>query len=339
MKIDVLDCTLRDGGIVIDFNFGVRTMRKIKECIEESNVKYIECGYIDEKKGSSIGRTCFDNEKSIEEFLDGGKKDGVTYVAMIDYGKYDFDKLSHRTPTGIDGIRLAFHKENSKDMVECGKKIINKGYELYIQPMVITRYSDEDFIKLIDECNTQLPNAKGFYIVDSFGQMNEEMVLHYLSVLDERLLDNVTIGFHSHNNRQLSYANSRCFASYSAKHDILIDASIMGMGKGAGNLCTELILSYLNEQNGEYSLNGIFEIIGEYFSEVKVSNPWGYSLNYYLSSIYACTPSYVKYFLKNQDVGIDELTELLRELPDEKKSAFDENFSKQYLLEYFKNRN
>jgi len=339
MKIDVLDCTLRDGGIVIDFNFGVRTMRKIKECLEEANVKYIECGYIDEKKGSPIGRTCFDSEKSIEEFLDGSKKEDVIYVAMIDYGKYDFDKLSYRTPKGIDGIRLAFHKENSKDMIECAKKILSKGYELYIQPMVITRYSDDDFVKLIDECNTELSCAKGFYIVDSFGQMNEDMVLHYLSILDEKLSENMIIGFHSHNNRQLSYANARFFADYNAKHNLLIDASIMGMGKGAGNLCTELILSYLNEKEGKYHLNGIYEIIGNYFSEMKITNPWGYSLNYYLSSIYACTPSYVKYFLKNQDVGIDELIELLRDLPAEKKSAFDENYSKQHLLEYFKNRN
>lgn len=339
MKIDVLDCTLRDGGIVIDFNFGVRTMRKIKECIEEANIKYIECGYIDEKKGSSIGRTCFDNEKSVEEFLDGNKKDDVTYVAMIDYGKYNPDNLSPRTHEGIDGIRLAFHKENSKDMVEYGKKILAKGYRLYIQPMVITRYSDDEFASLIDTCNKELCDASGFYIVDSFGQMDEGMIIHYLSLLDEKLSDNMIIGLHSHNNRQLSYANARCFVNYNSKHDIIVDASIMGMGKGAGNLCTELILSYINKNNEKYRLNGIFEIIGDYFSEIKLTNPWGYSLNYYLSSIYACTPSYVKFFLKNQDVGIDELIELLQNLPDEKKSAFDECFSKQYLLEYFKNRN
>ena len=93
-KIDLLDCTLRDGGIVLDFNFGIERMQKIKYTLENNGVEYIECGYIDAKKGTSNGRTCFDNEVSIEKtLLSTGKKPGVAYVAMIDYGTFDVNNL------------------------------------------------------------------------------------------------------------------------------------------------------------------------------------------------------------------------------------------------------
>lgn len=138
-------------------------MQKIKATQEASGVEYIETGYIDEKKGSPEGRTCFDNEVSIEKtVLTTGKKSGITYFAMIDFGTFDVNKLHPRSPSGIDGIRLAFHKENWSESTELGKIIMAKGYDLYIQPMVSMRYTDDEFRHLIQVCNTELAGAKGF---------------------------------------------------------------------------------------------------------------------------------------------------------------------------------
>lgn len=97
-KIELVDVTLRDGGIVINFDYGMERMQRIKATLEASGVEYIETGYIDEKKGSPEGRTCFDNEVSIEKtLLSTGKKPGVTYFAMIDYGTFDVNKLQPRS--------------------------------------------------------------------------------------------------------------------------------------------------------------------------------------------------------------------------------------------------
>lgn len=335
-KIELVDVTLRDGGIVIDFDFGLERMKKIKETLENSGVEYIETGYINEKKGIPVGRTCFDNELSIEKtLLSTGKKTGVTYLAMIDFGTFDVNNLHSRTKEGIDGIRLAFHKENWKDSIEWGKTIMSKGYDLYIQPMVTMRYDDDEFKELIRVCNLELTGAKGFYVVDSFGQMDNAALVHKLEIADTYVSSSMKLGFHVHNNRQMAYSNAISFVEYNTRHDAMLDASIMGMGKGAGNLCTELIETTLISEGKSYFSNVLYEAISEYFSDQQKKTPWGYSLDYYLSSLYSCTPSYIRIFTADERVTTDVLVDLLKRMPDEKRAACDKSFATEYLKMYF----
>ena len=335
-KIDLLDCTLRDGGIVLDFNFGIERMQKIKYTLENNGVEYIECGYIDAKKGTSNGRTCFDNEVSIEKtLLSTGKKPGVAYVAMIDYGTFDVNNLNERTEHGIDGIRLAFHKEKWREAILWGKIIMSKGYDLYIQPMVSMRYSNEEYRELIHACNLELEGAKGFYIVDSFGQMDNHILTQFLEIADQYVNRDMKIGFHAHNNRQMAYSNALTFVAYNAKHNVMLDASIMGIGKGAGNLCTELIENDLIKEGKSYNSSVIYESISEEFAAQQKITPWGYSLDYYLSALYSCTPSYIKIFTKDDRVTTDILVDLLKTIPNEKKAACDKKFAEEHLKAYF----
>ena len=335
-KISLVDVTLRDGGIANNFDFGLDRMQRIKATLEDSGVEYIETGYIDEKKGSPEGRTCFDNEVSIEQtLLKSGKKPGVTYLAMIDYGTFDVNMLRPRSETGIDGIRLAFHKENWEKSIEWGKTIIQKGYDLFVQPMVSMRYTDEEFKKLIFVCNNELAEAKGFYLVDSFGQMDNMSLLHMLRIADQYVSMSMKLGFHAHNNRQLAFSNALTFVEFNSKHDVMLDASIMGMGKGAGNLCTELIEPILIKEGKRYNSNVLYDAISEYFAEQQKMTPWGYSLDYYLASLYSCTPSYIKIFTADERVTTDVLIDLLKKMPNEKRAACDRVFAKEYLAEYF----
>lgn len=337
--IKLLDCTLRDGGIVIDFNYGAERMQWIKGILEASEVDFIECGYIDEKKGSPEGRTCFDNEVSIEKtLLSSGKKPGISYVAMIDYGTFDMHKLEPRRESGIDGIRLAFHKENWKESIQAGKVIMEKGYDLYIQPMVTMRYSDEEYKHLIGVVNRELKGAKGFYVVDSFGQMDNTTLVHLLEMADEYVDSEMVLGFHAHNNRQMAYSNALSFVEFNAKHNVMLDASIMGMGKGAGNLCTELIEQSLVAEGKSYRSTVLYDAISEYFATQQKRTPWGYSLDYYLSSLYSCTPSYIKIFTADERITTDDLICLLKGMPDEKRAACDKAFAAQYLKAYLKEK-
>lgn len=335
-KIELVDVTLRDGGIALNFDFGSERMQKIKSTLEASGVEYIETGYIDEKKGSPEGRTCFDNERSIEKtLLHTGKKAGVNYLAMIDYGTFDVSKLHDRTANGVDGIRLAFHKEHWRESIDWGKIILSKGYDLYIQPMVCMRYTDEEYKQLIQVCNAELAGAKGFYVVDSFGQMDNQALLHKLEIADQYVSMSMKLGFHAHNNRQMAYSNALAFLDYNARHDMMLDASIMGMGKGAGNLCTELIEPTLIREGKYYDSTVLYEAISEYFAAQQKKTPWGYSLDYYLSSLYSCTPSYIKIFTADPRVTTDVLIELLKNMPDEKRAACDRKFAAEYLKGYF----
>ena len=334
--IELVDVTLRDGGIVINFDFGNERIQRIKTVLETSGVDYIETGYIDEKKGVSEGKTCFDNEVSIERLLlKSGKKPGVKYFAMIDFGAFDVNKLLSRNSNSVDGIRLAFHKENWKAAIEWGKVILAKGYDLYIQPMVSMRYTDEEFVDLISACNKALPQASGFYVVDSFGQMDNMSLMHKLEIADQHLSTSMKLGFHAHNNRQMAYSNALTFLSFNSRHNMMLDSSIMGMGKGAGNLCTELIEADLIKEGKNYNSTVIYDAISEYFSDQQKKTPWGYSLDYYLSSLYSCTPSYIKVFTADARVTTDILIDLLKNMPNEKRAACDKEFAAEYLQEYF----
>lgn len=338
-SITLLDCTLRDGGIVINFDFGLERMQQIRKVLENAGVQVIECGYINEKAGSPKERTCFDNADSIaKNFLKGDKKSGVQYVAMIDHGTFELRNLSKRDPDGIDGIRYAFHMEHWHDALEQAQIILEKGYDLYTQPMVTLRYSNSEFRELIKTVNHKLPEAKAFYIVDSFGQMDALSLTKKMEIVDHMLSPTMKIGFHAHNNRQLAYSNALIFINYPAQHDIMLDSSIMGMGKGAGNLCTELITGSLIEQGCNYDTTGIYEMMSEYFSKVIVTSPWGYSLEYYFASAFGCTPSYIKIFKSDERVDIAILVELLKNMPEDKRAACDKVFAKEYLQSYFGER-
>ncbi len=334
-NLKVLDVTLRDGGCVNDFNFGQSYMEKILAAQEASGVDIIELGYIDEKKGSSYGRTQYINEKVISQCILKHKKSGVTYVAMMDYGKFNIDNIGPYTDDGIDGIRMAFHKKNCHDMIPLGRKLINKGYKFYIQPMVTLRYSDAELLDLIDIVNKELPDASGLYIVDSFGEMRPNDMSRMLNLVDHNLISTMALGFHSHNNLQLSYSNAMTMLQFQTTRDIMIDCSIMGMGKGAGNLNTELLLEHLNLFYGKnYNISPLLEVIDKVINQLHDEFYWGYAPEYYLSSANHCTPSYASHFYNKHMLPIDQVGELLGLIDEEKKISFDKNYAEELYRKY-----
>ena len=334
-SLKVLDVTLRDGGCVNDFNFGQNYMEKILAAQEASGVDIIEMGYIDENKGSASGRTQYINEKVIPEYILKHKKPGVTYVAMMDYGKFNVDNLGSKTEDGIDGIRMAFHKKNRKDIIELGRKIIDKGYKFFIQPMITLRYSDAELLELINMVNTELPDAAGFYIVDSFGEMRPNDMNRILNLVDHNLIPTMTLGFHSHNNLQMSYSNAIALLQFPTNRDLMLDSSIMGMGKGAGNLNTELLLEHLNLYYGkDYKIAPLLEVIDKVINQLHSEFYWGYAPEYYLSAANQCTPSYASHFYNKHMLPIDQVGELLAMIAPEKKISFDKNYAEELYRQY-----
>lgn len=334
-SIKVLDVTLRDGGCVNNFDFGQAYMEKILSACEQSKVEYIELGYIDEKNGSKEGRTQYINEKVIPSCILRNKKNGIKYVAMIDYGKFDIDNLQERTVNGIDGIRIAFHKKDRKEVLKLGRKIIDKGYEVFIQPMITLRYSDVELIELIEDVNMFLPDASGFYIVDSFGEMRPNDMNRVLNLIDHNLREGMLLGFHSHNNLQMSYSNAVALLQFPTNRDLMLDSSIMGMGKGAGNLNTELLLEHLNLFYGKcYNIQPLLEVIDKVINQIHSEFYWGYAPEYYLSSANHCTPSYASYFYNKHMLPVDQVNDLLSLISEEKKISFDKEYAEGLYQKY-----
>lgn len=334
-NIRMLDCTLRDGGCVNNFNFGEMYMNQILSGIEDSGIEIVELGYIDTKDGSPAGRTKFSDEKIICQNFLKDKKTGVTYVAMMDYGKFNPDIMEPRSEKSIDGLRLAFHKKNRKDILPIARKIIDKGYELFIQPMTGLRYSDEEMLDLIHDVNTYLPETTAFYIVDSFGEMRQKDIERLVSLVDHNLAPQIAMGLHGHNNLQHAYPNAITMLNFFTERNMIFDASIMGMGKGAGNMTTELFAEHLNLYKGKnYKLSPLLEVIDKVINQIREDYIWGYSIEYYLSAINSCTPSYAGHFYKKHMLSVDQVAELLGMIKEEKKISFDKNYADELYYEY-----
>ena len=123
-------------------------------------------------------------------------------------------------------------------------------------------YSDEEFLTLIKAANELKPYA--FYIVDSFGMMNGRDLIRLFYMLEHNLDDSIKIGFHSHNNMQLAFSNAQQLVSIQTNREIIIDSTIYGMGRGAGNLNSELFIEYLNGiSNSNYNIKPLLKIIDE----------------------------------------------------------------------------
>ena len=170
-QIQVLDCTLRDGGYCNNWEFGYENKRKILKGLIEADLDVIECGFLTNKIVYDQNGTKFTNLSEISEILPTDRK-GKIFVAMVNFGEYDLEKLPCYDGTSIDGIRVAFHKKDREKALEWCRIIGDKGYKVYIQPMVTISYTDGEFLELIQKSNELEPEA--FYVVDSFGFMRKK---------------------------------------------------------------------------------------------------------------------------------------------------------------------
>ena len=330
MKIEILDCTLRDGGYVNNWQFGKDLIPKIAEKLSKSQIEMIECGFLSKTKPTSEGQSIF---KTIDDAEIYFKNCSINLALMINCGEYSAEDIPIYRNGKISTIRIAFHKNQREEAQELCVALRAKGYRIFFQPMVTMSYSDCELLSLIDWANQYRPEA--FYMVDSFGTMRRNDVLRMFYLIDNNLNPNVKIGFHSHNNLQLSFSNAQEIISLNPKRTVIIDSSVFGMGRGAGNLCTELISRYLNENvDNKYDLLPILEIMDEYIMPIYTQHPWGYSAPYYVAAINNCHPNYATYLMNLQTLCIRDINIIMRSIPSEKRKRYDQQIIHELYLEY-----
>ena len=243
-KIQILDCTLRDGGYCNQWKFGSQNIKKIIRGLTSANIDIIECGFLTDRVSYHPDATKFTSVFDANAFLPEARA-GNLYVLMMNHGEYDVNRIPQYTDGMIDGIRGAFHKKDmDKALQEC-KILKKKGYKVFVQAMVSLLYSEEEFLNLIWNVNEIEPYA--FYIVDSFGTMKSRDLVRLFHMIDRNMKQSIRIGFHSHNNMQLAFSNAQQFLNMQSYRRMIVDASVYGMGRGAGNLNTELFVGYLND--------------------------------------------------------------------------------------------
>lgn len=331
-KFKLLDCTLRDGGFVNEWDFGHNCINNIVERLEQAHVDIIEVGYLRDYVGYNKNSTQFPNTDSINETLNKQKYDQMM-VALMDYGCCDIECLEDKSRSILDGIRLTFKKKDIDAALEFGKKIQKKGYKLFLQPVAITDYEAKEVISLVEKINGVIPYA--VCMVDTYGFMNKHDLIKYYYLFDTSLKQEICLGYHSHNNYQLSYANAVELIEQPSQRELIIDASVFGMGKGAGNLNTELIVSYYNENVEErYDVNQILEIISMYLEKEREKNFWGYNLKYYLAAINDCHHQYVQFLLEKKTLTIESINKILASIDFEKKTRYEQVYIEELYDKY-----
>lgn len=331
-NINLLDCTLRDGGYCNDWNFGFDNAKRIVNGLIEANVDIVECGFLTNTVEYDENITKFNSLEEVAKIIPNNKE-GKIFVVMLNYGEYDIDDIPSYDGSSVDGIRVAFHKKNRHEALALCEQIKNKGYLVFVQAMVSLSYSDEEFLETIHRVNEIMPYA--FYIVDSFGVMKGKDLTRLFYMVEHNLHFDIWIGFHSHNNMQLAFSNAQLLTTVQTNRNLIIDSSVYGMGRGAGNLNTELFVEYLNENaNKEYQLNPLLNIIDEILNNFYQRNYWGYSLPNYISASHNAHPNYAGYLDDKKTLTIEDMNEIFDMMNEDKKVSYDKQYIEDLYVQY-----
>lgn len=331
-NIRVLDCTLRDGGYCNDCHFGFHNQQYLVNSLLEAGVDIVECGFLTRRSPYQEDYTRFNTPQQAARILPENRR-GKLFVALLDYGSFPVEELPPWDETTLDGIRLTFHKKDRVPALETARQIQEKGYRVFLQPMVALSYTDGEFLDLIQQANRLSPYA--FYLVDSFGTMKRKEMLRLFFLMEHNLEDHIHIGFHCHNNLQLAFANAQTLVDLPTQRSLLVDCSLWGMGRGAGNVNTELFLEYLNENaGGAYRVRPLLRAMDRVLQPFYQKKPWGYSLPNYLSARYGVHPNYALFLAEKNTLTVEDMDCIFQAMDPEKRESFDRAYGEQLYLRY-----
>lgn len=332
-KIQLLDCTLRDGAYVVDAKFGTPAIKGIIKRMQDANIDIIECGWLKDAEHVE-GTSFFHLPEDIQPYLID-RNSSATYVVMIDWDRYNLDNLKPYDGKTIDAIRVVFPQKKFKEGIAVGRKVKDKGYKVYLQAANTLGYSDMELIELAEEVNRVHP--VGLSVVDTFGAMYEEDLTHIVSILDRHLEKDIQLGFHSHNNQQLSFALCIHFVNLlqNTGRSMIIDSSLCGMGRGAGNTTTELMASYLNRKHqGNYDMNVIMDAIDTYMGYFQENYSWGYSTPYFISGMYCAHVNNIAYLIRSHRTNTKDMRNIIESLSDTERLKYDYDLLEQKYVDY-----
>ncbi len=319
-KISLLDCTLREAPIK-DLCMGADYIQDFIRRLEDSQVNIIECGFLKDT-GACEDNTIFSHPGDIEPLLTS-KKSTVQYVALVDYGRYNLNNLSPFNGRSVDGIRICFKKHEREVVFDYAEEIKKRGYKVYIQNVDTLGYSPSELKETIQRVNKLQP--EGYSIVDTFGAMYGDDLRRVYEIVNGELDSGIKLGFHAHNNLMLAVANTQSFISLAAEtRDIIVDGSMLGCGRGAGNANTELLAEFINKKKARtYDLEALLDIIDILMPKLHESCQWGYCPSYFLAGRCDAHVFNVDYLLKKHNIKLKQLKRIIEKLNEEQKKKYD----------------
>ena len=287
-SVKVLDATIRDGGLVNNFFFDDKLVKALYQTNIKAGVDYMEVGYKASKEMFDVkkfGKWKFCDDDDIVEVI-GEKDPRVKLAVMADVGRCDYkNDIQERANSPLDCIRVATYVNTmpaALDMIEDAKK---KGYEVTCNIMAISTAQETDVKTALEMLGHSSVDV--IYVVDSFGSLYPEQIARICDLyMEYGNKYGKQIGMHAHNNQQLAFANTIDAMAYGASY---LDATVDGMGRGAGNCALELLLGFL--KNPKYKVNPIIKFIQQYMNTLREQGvKWGYDIPYMLTGQYNTHP-------------------------------------------------
>ena len=293
--IKVHDCTVRDGGLINDHQFDDTFVRAVYDACVAAGVDYMEIGYKNSKRlfaRDQFGQWKYCDEDAMRRIV-GDNPTEMKLSAMADAEKSDYkEDILPKDQSVLDMIRVATYIHQIPLALDMVKDAHDKGYETSLNLMAISTVHERDLDDAL-EVIAQSP-IDALYIVDSFGSLYSEQVRDltkkYMKALQGTGKE---VGIHAHNNQQLAYANTIEALILGASR---LDATINGMGRGAGNCQLELLIGFLH--NPKFKLRPILQCVQEHFLPLDGQMDWGYSIPYMITGQLNQHPKSAINFLK-----------------------------------------
>ncbi len=297
-EIKVLDCTIRDGGLMNNWMFTEDTVKNVYKALCKAGVDIMEIGYLSSEKSYSRkenGPWKFCAEKDIKRII-GDKKPPLKIGVMADIGRIEYKDIPKKSQSSIDIVRVACYAKDVDKALDLANHCMDKGFEAVVQLMAISKVIERELDEALNDLSKS--DVSGVYIVDSFGALYceevEAFVKKYIKALPGK-----TVGFHGHNMQQLAFSNTIEAIIHGAN---MLDATMFGIGRAAGNCPLELLMSFL--KNPKFDLKPVLDTIQSDIMPLYKDLQWGYHLPYAISGILNEHPREAMKIMNSKDDSI-----------------------------------
>lgn len=272
----ILDCTIRDGGLVNNWNFSVEFVQDLYNSLSAAGVEYMEIGYKNSPKllkATEPNPWRFLDDNFLKEIIP--EKKSTKLSALVDIGRVDPNDILPREQSVLDMIRVACYIREVDKGLELVKMFHDLGYETTLNIMALSSVPEHQLIEAFKMVEASPVDV--VYVVDSFGSLDPSDIEHLVKKF-QAMLPSKQLGIHTHNNMQLAFANTLA----ALKNGVtFLDSSVYGMGRAAGNCHTELLVSYI--QKTSYDVKPVLGIIEKHMLDMRNKWEWGYIIPYMIS--------------------------------------------------------
>lgn len=326
MSIQIADCSLRDGGYVGNKNFSKEFIDGIMEGLVKAGIDLIETGFL---QTNVTGETLvYGNSKDVRRNIPEYKGTSE-FVGFCDNSRYCIENLDDCDGQSFTTMKISFAKHEWRDALVFCSKAKEKGYNVFVQPMDANGYTMEEREEMIREVNKIKPAA--FAIVDTFGTLHLDDLTRIFIQIDKLLDKDIKIALHTHNNLCIANALAEQLINLCVESDrsVVVDGSLLGMARGAGNSCTEAIASYINSRFGEkYNISVLIETIEKYIMPVKEQSGWGYDIPMFICGMEGAHVDNISYLSDNTDCDYKDMYNIIGKLTPDQRKRYGANYVK-----------